>query len=143
MPFSFLFIILNEPFTIHMKLNHITIENFRAIEKLELPLEPQLTVLYGKNAEGKTTVLDAIAVGLGAILKRLPNVTGKDLSLNDLRQFENNSSQKIQAPYVRVTLESTDGVIWDRTQKRDQTEQTQKQTPPEKLLWAKQNRWGC
>jgi predicted ATP-binding protein involved in virulence len=125
-----------------MKLNHITIENFRAIEKLELPLDPQLTVLYGKNAEGKTTLLDAIAVGLGAVLKRLPNVTGKDFSLNDLRQqltrpntpVENNLPQMTQAPYVRVTLESTDGVIWDRTKKRDQTEQTKKETPPEKKL---------
>ena len=125
-----------------MKLNHITIENFRAIEKLELPLDPQLTVLYGKNAEGKTTLLDAIAVGLGAVLKRLPNVTGKDFSLNDLRQqltrpntpVGNNLPQMSQAPYVRVTLESTDGVIWDRTKKRDQTEQTKKETPPEKKL---------
>ncbi|OAD19851.1 hypothetical protein THIOM_004490, partial [Candidatus Thiomargarita nelsonii] len=49
-----------------MKLNHITIENFRAIKQLECPLDPQLTVLHGNNAAGKTTILDAIAVGLGA-----------------------------------------------------------------------------
>ncbi|OAD19655.1 hypothetical protein THIOM_004696 [Candidatus Thiomargarita nelsonii] len=59
-----------------MKLNRITIENFRAIKKLDLPLDPQLSVLVGNNAAGKTTILDAIAVGLGAILTRLPSVSG-------------------------------------------------------------------
>jgi predicted ATP-dependent endonuclease of OLD family len=34
-----------------MKLSHITIENFRAISKLELPLGPQLTVLVGNKSE--------------------------------------------------------------------------------------------
>jgi predicted ATP-dependent endonuclease of OLD family len=60
-----------------MKLNHITVENFRAISQLELPLEPQLTLLVGNNAVGKTTILDAIAVGLGAVLARLPNINSK------------------------------------------------------------------
>lgn len=127
-----------------MKLSHIIIENFRAIDKLDLPLDPQLTVLHGNNAEGKTTILDAIAVGLGAVLKRMPNVSGKDFSINDLGQklvslnsdTLNNSQQNEinKAPYVRVTLESIDGVIWGRTKKRDQTEQTKQELPPEKKL---------
>jgi recombinational DNA repair ATPase RecF len=40
-----------------MKISRITIENFRAIKTLELPLDPQLTVLVGNNAAGKTTIL--------------------------------------------------------------------------------------
>ena len=48
-----------------MKLKSVEIENYRAIEKLELPLDPSLTVLHGDNGYGKTSVLSAIAVGLG------------------------------------------------------------------------------
>lgn len=48
-----------------MKLKSVGIENYRAIEKLELPLDPSLTVLHGDNGYGKTSVLSAIAVGLG------------------------------------------------------------------------------
>ena len=48
-----------------MKLKSVEIENYRAIEKLKLPLDPSLTVLYGDNGYGKTSVLSAIAVGLG------------------------------------------------------------------------------
>jgi predicted ATP-binding protein involved in virulence len=123
-----------------MKLNHITIENFRAISKLELPLEPQLTLLVGNNAAGKTTILDAIAVGLGAVLARLPNTSNKDFCVNDQRQelvtcFDEPTSTELStAPYARVTLETTNGIIWDRTQKRDLSELTQKAIPPAKNL---------
>ena len=48
-----------------MKLKSVEIENYRAIEKLSLSLDPSLTVLYGDNGYGKTSVLSAIAVGLG------------------------------------------------------------------------------
>ena len=51
-----------------MKLKSVTIENYRAIENLVLPLDPTLTVLHGANGHGKTSVLSAIAVGLvGAV----------------------------------------------------------------------------
>ena len=48
-----------------MKLKSVEIENYRAIEKLKLSLDPSLTVLHGDNGYGKTSVLSAIAVGLG------------------------------------------------------------------------------
>jgi predicted ATP-binding protein involved in virulence len=105
------------------------IENFRAIRKLELPLNPQLTVLVGNNAAGKTTILDAIAVGLGAVLTRLPKVSGIKFRPNDLRV-----EPTTEAPYTRVTLESVEGVIWDRTEKRDQNKRTQQAIPPDKKL---------
>ena len=47
-----------------MKLERVTILNYRAIERLELRLHPQLTVLHGDNGHGKTSVLTAIAAGL-------------------------------------------------------------------------------
>jgi predicted ATP-binding protein involved in virulence len=128
-----------------MKLSRITIENFRAVKKLELPLDPQLTVLVGDNAAGKTTILDAIAVGLGAVLTRLPEISGIDFRSNDLRQelATLDGSFKLdyslldamnKAPYTRITLESVDGVSWDRTKKRDQTKRTKEEIPPDKKL---------
>ncbi|RKZ85650.1 MAG: hypothetical protein DRR19_16075 [Candidatus Parabeggiatoa sp. nov. 1] len=121
-----------------MKISRITIENFRAIKKLDLPLDPQLTVLVGNNAAGKTTILDAIAVGLGAILTRLPSVSGIKFRQSDIRQelaTELKDEQApIQAPYTRVTIESVEGVIWDQTKKRDQNKRTQQAIPPDKKL---------
>ncbi|TGN99833.1 hypothetical protein PN36_33150 [Candidatus Thiomargarita nelsonii] len=63
--------------------------------------------MHGNNAAGKTTILDAIAVGLGTVLKSFPSISSKDFRKSDLRQ-ECQSREILSAPYVRVTLESTE-----------------------------------
>jgi len=56
-----------------MKLEKITIENFRGIERLELDLQDELervrdvVPIVGPNASGKTTILDAITLCLGPV----------------------------------------------------------------------------
>ena len=87
-----------------MKLEKVEIENFRAIEQLRLLLDPSLTVLHGDNSCGKTSVLSAIAVGLGAIPKCLPNVSTIRFANTDRRQGTH---------FVRVSLTATDGVAWE------------------------------
>ena len=90
-----------------MKLKSVTIENYRAIEKLELPLDQSLTVLHGANGHGKTSVLSAIAVGLGAveILGPYLHKSNIDFSEEDWREG---------AEYPQVVVESTDGLIGKR-----------------------------
>ena len=88
-----------------MKLALIKIQNFRAIETLEMRPDPQLTVLHGDNAHGKTSVLSAIAMGLGAIPTSLPGVTGIGFKKSDRRDG---------SEYTRVLLKTTDGVAWEQ-----------------------------
>ena len=87
-----------------MKLERVTIENYRAIEKLDLPLDPDLTVLHGANGHGKTSVLSAIATGLGSIPMLLPDVSSIGFRDTDGRG---------QRP-LRVMLRTCDGIEWDR-----------------------------
>ena len=89
-----------------MKLKSVHIENYRAIGCLDLQLHPRLTVLHGDNAHGKTSVLSAIAVGLGAIPRLLPGVSGIGFLKTDRRDGRKG---------VRVTLTTTDSVTWERT----------------------------
>ena len=88
-----------------MRLKRAVIENYRAISRLELHLHPQMNVFFGGNAEGKTSVLNAIAVGLGAIPKFLPEVSSVDFLKTDRRGTRP----------VRVELETSDGTQWERT----------------------------
>lgn len=88
-----------------MKLRSVKIENYRAIKHLILSLDQRLTVFHGDNAHGKTSVLNAIAVGLGAIPTLLPEVSGIKFLKTDRRR---------SARLVRVVLETTEGVIWER-----------------------------
>ena len=90
-----------------MKLKSVTIENYRAIENLELSLDQSLTVLHGDNGHGKTSVLSAIAVGLGAveILGPYLHKSNIDFSEEDRREG---------AEYPQVVVKSTDGLIGKR-----------------------------
>lgn len=88
-----------------MRLERVIIENYRAIERLELPLHPRLTVLHGNNGDGKTSVLSAIAVGLSAVHRLLPTkVAGIDFQETDRRGM---------LP-LRVELMVVDGITWRR-----------------------------
>ena len=87
-----------------MRLRRAVIENYRAITRLELDLHPQMNVFFGGNAKGKTSVLSAIAVGLGGIFRLIPEV-----SSNGFR-----STDRPGAAPVRVELEATDGTKWER-----------------------------
>ena len=87
-----------------MKLERVTIENYRAIKKLDVPLDPELTVLHGPNGHGKTSILSAIATGLGSIPTLLPDISGVDFRDTDRRR---------QLP-LRVALRAVDGTQWQR-----------------------------
>ena len=86
-----------------MKLASVEIENFRAIEKLTLALDPRLTVLHGPNAHGKTSVLGAVAAGLGAVPDLLSGVFERGFLDTDLR---------VGALDLRVALTTVDDVSW-------------------------------
>ena len=43
-----------------MYLSHLTLNNFRNLVELELELPPGVVVFYGPNAQGKTTLLEAV-----------------------------------------------------------------------------------
>ena len=91
-----------------MKLKSVEIENYRAIDEMRLLFHPSLTVFHGDNAHGKTSVLSAIAVGLGLIPSLLPEVSGIGFRKTDHRR---------RRKVMRVALEATDGTAWDRRRK--------------------------
>lgn len=65
----------------------------------------------GENGSGKTAILDALTVGIGAILTHLPGVKGTSFKKSDLM-----IQSGIRRPFMRVGLKTTDGLIWDRTE---------------------------
>ncbi len=87
-----------------MKLERVEIENYRAIGKLDLPLDPRLTVFHGDNGHGKTSVLAAVATGLGSIPMLLPDVSGIGFRKADSRG----------SAMMRVGLTATEGIRWER-----------------------------
>jgi predicted ATP-binding protein involved in virulence len=68
-----------------MKLKRISLRNFRCFERLEIEFDDRLTVFVGDNGAGKTALLDAIAIGFGRYLTKLPGVAGRITKETDLR----------------------------------------------------------
>lgn len=82
-----------------MKLKNVTINNFRCFDSLSLDLDEQLTVLVAKNGQGKSSVLDAIRIGLWSF------VSGFDLARNPASDSRNN----ISIDDVRIEKNKFDG----------------------------------
>ena len=90
-----------------MKLASVEIENFRAIEKLTLALDPRLTVLHGANAHGKTSVLGAIAAGLGTMTVLFSGATERTE-----RGFLDTDLRVGGSGDLFVDLTTVDGISW-------------------------------
>ena len=74
-----------------------------------------MNIIVAENGAGKTSILDAIAIGYGAMLTRFPKIKGKNLEESDLRFDKDNKL----SPYMRISLESYNAVLWDRTRARN------------------------
>lgn len=102
-------------------LERIVIENFRGIREMNLELDPKVTVLFGPNAAGKTTILDAIAIGLGAYVARVPKAVGRTFARgSDIRMpWKDRPSvgerKGVECLQASVELQNTSGVRWGVT----------------------------
>lgn len=55
-----------------MRIDRLTALNFKSFKEEAFEFHPQFTVLVGDNGSGKTAVLDALRVGVGAYLLSVP-----------------------------------------------------------------------
>ena len=100
-----------------MKIKSLHLHNFRRFSDFSLDLHPKLSVLVARNGAGKTSILDGLAIALGAFLTRLPKVTGLNPKDTDFQVLFDGSSRPA---FMRIHCVSLDGgVQWDRTEKRD------------------------
>lgn len=68
-----------------MKLERLLLHNFRCFRHLAIDFNDDLTVIVAENGAGKTAVLDAIAIGFGRYLTKLPGVAGIAIREGDVR----------------------------------------------------------
>lgn len=108
-----------------MKIERLSLTNFRRFSDFEINFDKQLTVLVARNGAGKSSVLDALATALGPFLTRLPKVSGINPKDTDFHVFSDGK----KPPYMRISCQSTNGIKWDRTERRDQTKKTTSQIP--------------
>jgi predicted ATP-binding protein involved in virulence len=104
-----------------MKLERLHLRNFRCFSELTVDFDRRLTVIIAENGAGKTAVLDAIAIGFGRYLTKLPGISGRTSKVTDLRVSEGERKE----PYMmlaweaRVGNEDDEAIVWATGRKRD------------------------
>lgn len=63
-----------------MYIEKAVIKNFKAIDDIEIEFRPGVNLLIGDNGVGKTSILEAITVGLGGFLTGISGVPSKTFS---------------------------------------------------------------
>ncbi|WP_208458256.1 AAA family ATPase [Burkholderia stabilis] len=102
-----------------MKLQRLHLRNFRCFDDLTLDFGKRLTVIIGDNGAGKTALLDAIAIGFGRYLTKLPEVTGRATSAADIRIDRFERKEPVMMLGWEVKTHDDQEIIWAGGRRRD------------------------
>lgn len=102
----------------------VWIENFRGIRSATVAFHPRVTVFFGANAAGKTTLLDALAIALGKVIERVPRTKGRTFAPSgDIRvpwkdRPDVEEKKGVERPYVLVEVLTASCVRWSVERER-------------------------
>lgn len=102
-----------------MKLERIHLRDFRCFSALTVEFDPKLTVIIADNGVGKTAILDAIAVGFGRYLTKLPGVSGRTTKDTDIRINEKERREPFMVLAWEARSRDQRPVVWSGGRKRD------------------------
>lgn len=107
-----------------MKITSLTLENYRCYDKIHIDFDSDMTVLVGRNGQGKTAVLDAVAVALGPYLGGFDQGKGEHFSNHDARRVphEREEGRVDMETLYPVRLEAKGSfqggdLVWQRSRK--------------------------
>lgn len=66
-----------------MKVNSMDLANFRCFKETRIEFNKHFNVLVGNNGAGKSTILDALAIGIGSFLSGFSGVKGSSIHIDD------------------------------------------------------------
>ena len=107
-----------------MYLKNIELSNFKMFEKLKLDFEKDYTILVGVNGVGKSTVLEAVSVALGAYISGIQGVQGRNFVNSEIRREtvelgsrkENTYQLPISVKGVAHLIDEGKDICWERRQ---------------------------
>jgi predicted ATP-binding protein involved in virulence len=89
-----------------MEIKSIKIKNFRGIESKAFRFNDQFNVIIGENAVGKTSLMEAITVGLGGFVKGLNYKNGRSITKDDIRIISySNNIKRAEISKIDITAD--------------------------------------
>jgi len=68
-----------------MYIESVIITNFKGIAELKVDFQTGFNLIKGKNGKGKTSILEAVAAGLGGYLAGIDGVPSKNIAKDEIR----------------------------------------------------------
>lgn len=100
-----------------MRIDRLSIQNFRKFETLTFDLHPQFTLLVGGNGSGKTTILDALAMSLSVCSRgQTKDIEPKDVRLIAMKVGDRIQFQEQRPVSVKAwgKIGASDGLEWEQ-----------------------------
>lgn len=95
-----------------MRIDKLTITNFRGIEHREIEFHPEFTLLLGENGSGKTSILSAAAVALAAFGTTTKLGRGwRKIEEHEVREELRMEGERPMAPKAGETQITANGII--------------------------------
>lgn len=120
-----------------MKITRLTLQNYRCYAKFHIDFDPDITVLVGRNGQGKTAVLDAMAVALGPYLGGFDEGTGQHFLNHDARRVphKREGGRMDMETLYPVSVEASgdlrgEKITWQRSRKSLKGRTTIKESAP-------------
>ena len=83
------------------RIDQVSVQGFRCFDRLDLQLDPSLTVLVANNGEGKTALLEALCVTLGPYVSAFDEGKDYPIALSDIRLLrstpEDNTMEMVES----------------------------------------------
>jgi predicted ATP-binding protein involved in virulence len=104
-----------------MRIERIELKNFRGFASRTLELAPSFNVLIGDNGTGKTAILDALAIGAGALFLGLDGASPPGIHRFDVRQITRRLGQTLTLEAAYPAAITCQGLVdgqslqWNRT----------------------------
>ena len=106
-----------------MRLEQVVISNFKGIEECTVELDKGFNLLIGDNGYGKTSILEAISVGLGGYIAGIADVSARNFTKDEIRVIlekagDGSFNKRYQTPVLVRCKAVVEGEEFEWTRKK-------------------------
>ena len=93
-----------------LRVDRLELRNFRCFPEISIDFHEELTVIVANNGQGKTAILDAVAIALGPFVGAFDDGKDRAFERDDIRLLRTGTGNRMELADGGVTLEAT-GVV--------------------------------
>ena len=122
-----------------MHIKSIRIKNFKGIEDSSINFQPGFNIIKGENGKGKTSIIEAIAVGLGGFIGGFSDVATRHFTKEEIRKEweltgDGSCNENYQTPTEVSLVSVINGENFEWTRSRSSVKSSRTTTMPKTIV---------